>query len=198
MLDIDFGTYPFVTSSNTVTAGTCIGLGIAPTRIGKVIGIFKAYCTRVGSGPFPTELEDETGEAIRKEGREFGATTGRPRRCGWIDLPQLRYAIMVNGVTELSMMKADVLSIFNKIKVCTHYLIDGVETHDFPFDVHDANMTPVYEEVEGWNCDLTTLENYETAPEALKNYVSYLEEKLEVPITVVSVGPDRKQTLSNH
>ena len=198
MLDIDFGTYPFVTSSNTVTAGTCTGLGIAPTRIGKVIGIFKAYCTRVGSGPFPTELEDETGEAIRKEGREFGATTGRPRRCGWIDLPQMRYAIMVNGVTELSMMKADVLSIFNSIQVCTHYLIDGNKTEEFPFDVQDANIVPVYEELEGWNCDLTALENFDTAPQALKNYVTYLEEKLEVPITVVSVGPDRKQTLSNH
>ncbi|MFM8241417.1 MAG: adenylosuccinate synthase, partial [Crocinitomicaceae bacterium] len=137
MLDIDFGTYPFVTSSNTVTAGTCTGLGIAPTRIGKVIGIFKAYCTRVGSGPFPTELDNEVGEEIRKEGREFGATTGRPRRCGWIDLVQMRYAIMINGVTELTMMKSDVLSIFNEIEVCTHYLINGIEVYDFPFDVND-------------------------------------------------------------
>ncbi|MFM7757363.1 MAG: adenylosuccinate synthase, partial [Crocinitomicaceae bacterium] len=137
MLDIDFGTYPFVTSSNTVTAGTCTGLGIAPTRIGKVIGIFKAYCTRVGSGPFPTELDNEVGEEIRKEGREFGATTGRPRRCGWIDLVQMRYAIMINGVTELSMMKSDVLSIFDEIEVCTHYLINGKEVYDFPFDVND-------------------------------------------------------------
>lgn len=198
MLDIDFGTYPFVTSSNTVTAGTCTGLGIAPTKIGRVIGIFKAYCTRVGSGPFPTELEDATGEAIRAEGREFGATTGRPRRCGWIDLPQMKYAIMVNGVTELSMMKADVLSIFNKIQVCTHYLIDGNKVEDFPFDVDGANLTPVYEELEGWNCDLTQLDDYSKAPQALKNYVTYLEEKLEVPITVVSVGPDRKQTLNNN
>lgn len=198
MLDIDFGTYPFVTSSNTVTAGTCTGLGIAPTRIGKVIGIFKAYCTRVGSGPFPTELDNETGEAIRQEGREFGATTGRPRRCGWIDLPQMKYAIMVNGVTELSMMKADVLSIFDSIQVCTHYMIDGNKTEEFPFDVQDADIVPVYEELEGWNCDLTALDNYTNAPEALKNYVRYLEEKLEVPITVISVGPDRKQTLSNH
>lgn len=197
MLDIDFGTYPFVTSSNTVTAGTCTGLGVAPTKIGDVIGIFKAYCTRVGSGPFPTELEDEVGEKIRQEGREFGATTGRPRRCGWIDIPQMKYAIMVNGVTELSMMKADVLSCFDKIKVCTHYIIDGERVDHFPFDVSGINLTPVYEEVQGWNCDLTQLTDYAAAPEALKNYVKYLEQKLEVPITVVSVGPDRNQTLSN-
>jgi adenylosuccinate synthase len=197
MLDIDFGTYPFVTSSNTVTAGTCTGLGIAPTRIGKVIGIFKAYCTRVGSGPFPTELDDEVGEAIRKEGREFGATTGRPRRCGWIDLVQMRYAIMINGVTELSMMKADVLSIFDSIQVCTHYLVNGEKVTDFPFDVNDLDYTPVYESLPGWNCDLTQLDEYSKSPETLKKYVSYLEEKLQVPIKVVSVGPDRKQTLSN-
>jgi adenylosuccinate synthase len=197
MLDIDFGTYPFVTSSNTVTAGTCTGLGIAPTRIGKVIGIFKAYCTRVGSGPFPTELDDEVGEAIRKEGREFGATTGRPRRCGWIDLVQMRYAIMINGVTELSMMKADVLSIFDSIQVCTHYLVNGEKVTDFPFDVNDLDYTPVYESLPGWNCDLTQLDDYAKAPIELKNYVSYLEEKLQVPIKVVSVGPDRIQTLSN-
>lgn len=198
MLDIDFGTYPFVTSSNTVTAGTCTGLGIAPTRIGKVIGIFKAYCTRVGSGPFPTELDDEVGEEIRREGREFGATTGRPRRCGWIDLVQMRYAIMINGVTELSMMKADVLSIFDKISVCTHYLVNGEKVYDFPFDVSDLEFTPVYEELVGWNCDLTELSDYESAPDALKNYVTYLEAQLNVPINVVSVGPDRKQTLANH
>jgi adenylosuccinate synthase len=197
MLDIDFGTYPFVTSSNTVTAGTCTGLGIAPTRIGKVIGIFKAYCTRVGSGPFPTELDDEVGEAIRKEGREFGATTGRPRRCGWIDLVQMRYAIMINGVTELSMMKADVLSIFDSIQVCTHYLVNGEKVTDFPFDVNDLDYTPVYESLPGWNCDLTQLDDYSKAPIELKKYVSYLEEKLQVPIKVVSVGPDRIQTLSN-
>jgi adenylosuccinate synthase len=197
MLDIDFGTYPFVTSSNTVTAGTCTGLGIAPTRIGKVIGIFKAYCTRVGSGPFPTELDDEVGEAIRKEGREFGATTGRPRRCGWIDLVQMRYAIMINGVTELSMMKADVLSIFDSIQVCTHYLVNGEKVTDFPFDVNDLDYTPVYESLPGWNCDLTQLDEYSKSPEELKKYVSYLEDKLQVPIKVVSVGPDRKQNLSN-
>jgi adenylosuccinate synthase len=196
MLDIDFGTYPFVTSSNTVTAGTCTGLGIAPTRIGKVVGIFKAYCTRVGSGPFPTELDNELGELIRKEGSEFGATTGRPRRCGWLDLVQMRYAIMINGVTELSMMKSDILSIFNKIKVCTHYLVNGEKVSDFPFDVNDIEIIPFYEEIEGWNCDLTKLRDYKDAPQALKNYVSYLEKQLRVPINVISVGPDRTQTLS--
>ena len=198
LLDIDFGSYPFVTSSNTICAGACNGLGIAPNRIGNVIGIFKAYCTRVGSGPFPTELDDEVGEEIRREGREFGATTGRPRRCGWIDLVQMRYAIMINGVTELSMMKADVLSIFDKISVCTHYLVNGEKVYDFPFDVSDLEFTPVYEELEGWNCDLTELSDYESAPDALKNYVTYLEAQLNVPINVVSVGPDRKQTLANH
>ena len=196
MLDIDFGTYPFVTSSNTVTAGTCTGLGIAPTRIGKVVGIFKAYCTRVGSGPFPTELDNELGELIRKEGSEFGATTGRPRRCGWLDLVQMRYAIMINGVTELSMMKSDILSIFNKIKVCTHYLVNGEKVSDFPFDVNDIEIIPFYEEIDGWNCDLTKLRDYKDAPQALKNYVSYLEKQLRVPINVISVGPDRTQTLS--
>ena len=196
MLDIDFGTYPFVTSSNTVTAGTCTGLGIAPTRIGNVVGIFKAYCTRVGSGPFPTELDNELGELIRKEGSEFGATTGRPRRCGWLDLVQMRYAIMINGVTELSMMKSDILSIFNKIKVCTHYLVNGEKVSDFPFDVNDIEIIPFYEEIEGWNCDLTKLRDYKDAPQALKNYVSYLEKQLRVPINVISVGPDRTQTLS--
>ncbi len=197
MLDIDFGTYPFVTSSNTVTAGTCTGLGVAPTKIGDVVGIFKAYCTRVGSGPFPTELNDETGEKIRKEGFEFGATTGRPRRCGWIDLPQLKYAIMINGVTELNMMKADVLDNFETIKVCTHYLINGEKVEYFPYDVNDLEITPVYEEIKGWNCKTTDLTSFEDAPKELKDYVQYLEQKLETPITVVSVGPDRKQTLNN-
>jgi adenylosuccinate synthase len=195
MLDIDFGTYPFVTSSNTITAGTCTGLGVAPTKIGKVIGIFKAYCTRVGSGPFPTELLDEVGEQIRQEGREFGSTTGRPRRCGWIDIPQLKYAIMINGVTELSMMKADVLSIFQTIRICTHYKVNGNITDEFPFSISDNVIEPVYEDVPGWNCDLTGLTSYDSAPDALKNYVSYLEKLLEIPITIVSVGPDRNQTL---
>jgi adenylosuccinate synthase len=195
MLDIDFGTYPFVTSSNTVTAGTCTGLGIAPNKIGDVIGIFKAYCTRVGSGPFPTELLDEVGEQIRQEGREFGSTTGRPRRCGWIDLVQLKYAIMVNGVTELSMMKADILSIFDSIKICTHYEIDGQKITEFPYDVNDVVLVPIYIEMAGWKEDLTKLRRYEDAPQELKNYVLYLEKELNVPITLVSVGPDREQTL---
>ena len=195
MLDIDFGTYPFVTSSNTVTAGTCTGLGIAPNKIGDVIGIFKAYCTRVGSGPFPTELLDEVGEEIRREGREFGATTGRPRRCGWIDLVQMRYAIMINGVTELSMMKADILSIFDEIKVCTHYMINGEKVVDFPFDVNDLDIEPVYLSLPGWKTDLTELRSYANAPKELKDYVTYLEKELNVPINVVSVGPDREQTL---
>jgi len=197
MLDIDFGTYPFVTSSNTVTAGTCTGLGIAPTKIGSVIGIFKACCTRVGSGPFPTELLDSTGELMRKEGNEFGATTGRPRRCGWLDLVQLRYAIMINGVTELAMMKSDVLGIFEHIQVCTHYIIDGQKVDEFPYDVTDISIKPVYEKLEGWHCDLTELEDFQSAPAALKAYVSYLEAQLNIPIRVISVGPDRKQTLQN-
>jgi adenylosuccinate synthase len=195
LLDIDFGTYPFVTSSNTISAGTCTGLGVPPNKIGNIIGIFKAYCTRVGSGPFPTELNDEDGERIRQEGREFGATTGRPRRCGWIDLPALRYAIMINGVTELSMMKADVLSIFDKIKVCTHYIVDGKKIDYLPYDIESVPVKPVYEELQGWNCDLTQLTSMKEAPQALKDYIAYLEEHLEVPITVVSVGPDRAQTL---
>lgn len=197
LLDIDFGSYPYVTSSNTITAGTCTGLGVAPTKIGSVIGIFKAYCTRVGSGPFPTELHDETGEAMRKEGNEFGSTTGRPRRCGWIDLPALKYAIMINGVTELSMMKADVLSIFDVIKICTHYEIEGKLYDYMPYDIDGIEIKPVYKELKGWSTDLTQLESMNDAPEALKGYISYLEAELEVPITVVSVGPDRKQTLKN-
>ncbi|MDX1446129.1 adenylosuccinate synthase [Lishizhenia sp.] len=197
LLDIDFGTYPFVTSSNTVTAGTCTGLGVAPTRIGDVIGIFKAYCTRVGSGPFPTELHDEVGEKIRKDGFEFGATTGRPRRCGWIDLPALRYAIMINGVSELSMMKADVLDNFETIQVCTHYIIDGKQVDYLPFDIDGVEITPVYKEIKGWNTDLTKLTSMDDAPQALLDYISYLEKELEVPIATVSVGPDRSQTLDN-
>jgi adenylosuccinate synthase len=197
MLDIDFGTYPFVTSSNTVTAGTCTGLGVPPNSIGRVIGIFKAYCTRVGSGPFPTELLDSVGEEIRAEGKEFGATTGRPRRCGWIDLPALKYAIMINGVTELSMMKADILSIFDEIKVCTHYMVDGKRMDYLPYDIANMECTPVYENVKGWKKDLTGLTSYADSPAELKAYVEYLEQKLDVPVTVVSVGPDRSQTLNN-
>lgn len=196
MLDIDFGTYPYVTSSNTVTAGTCTGLGIAPSKIGDVIGIFKAYCTRVGSGPFPTELEDEVGEQIREEGREFGATTGRPRRCGWIDLPAMKYAIMINGVTELAMMKADVLDTFETIRACTKYRINGEELDYLPYDIDNVVIEPVWENIPGWNQDLTKLSSYADAPDALKNYVHYLERHLEVPVTTVSVGPDRTQTLA--
>lgn len=197
LLDIDFGSYPFVTSSNTVTAGTCTGLGVAPTKIGNVVGIFKAYCTRVGSGPFPTELHDEVGENIRKAGGEFGATTGRPRRCGWIDLPALKYAIMINGVSELSMMKADVLDDFEEIKVCTHYIINGKKVDYFPFDINDVEIEPVYRSFKGWKTDLTKLTSYNQAPKALTEYVDYLEKELEVPIKTVSVGPDRTQTLNN-
>jgi adenylosuccinate synthase len=195
MLDIDFGTYPFVTSSNTVTAGTCTGLGVPPSAIGKVIGIFKAYCTRVGSGPFPSELDNETGELMRKEGNEFGATTGRPRRCGWLDLVQLKYAIMINGVTELCMMKADVLGIFNHIMICEAYEINGEIITEFPYDVSDLEIKPILTQMEGWKTDLTKLTSYDDAPEALKTYVDYLEKQLEVPIRMVSVGPDRAQTL---
>ncbi len=195
LLDIDFGSYPFVTSSNTVSAGACTGLGVAPNKIGEVIGIFKAYCTRVGSGPFPTELLDEVGEQIRKEGNEFGATTGRPRRCGWIDLPALRYAIMINGVTQLNMTKADVLSIFDEIKVCTHYSIDGEQVDSLPYDISGSNLKPVFESLAGWKTDLTGLSDEQDFPAELSAYIAYLEEKLESPITIVSVGPDRSQTI---
>ena len=197
LLDIDFGSYPFVTSSNTISAGACTGLGIAPNKIGEVLGIFKAYCTRVGSGPFPTELMDADGDQIRVDGNEFGSTTGRPRRCGWIDLPAMKYAIMINGVTEMSMMKADVLSNFDEIKVCTHYMIKGEKVETLPFDIIDDEIRPVYQSLPGWKTDLTGLSSYADSPQELKNYVEYLERVLEVPITVVSVGPDRIQTLSN-
>lgn len=196
MLDIDFGTYPYVTSSNTVTAGTCTGLGVAPTKIGNVIGIFKAYCTRVGSGPFPTELLDEVGEKIRQDGREFGSTTGRPRRCGWIDLPAMKYAIMINGVTELAMMKSDVLDGFETIRACTKYRVNGEEIDYLPYDIDGVEIEPIWEDVKGWNQDLTQLTSYADAPQALKDYVKYLEQHLQVPVTTVSVGPDRKQTLA--
>ncbi|MDH4474791.1 MAG: adenylosuccinate synthase [Fluviicola sp.] len=196
MLDIDFGTYPYVTSSNTVTAGTCTGLGVAPSKIGNVIGIFKAYCTRVGSGPFPTELLDEVGEQIRQEGREFGSTTGRPRRCGWIDLPAMKYAIMINGVTELAMMKSDVLDKFDTIRACTKYRINGEEIDYLPYDIDGVTIEPIWEDIPGWGQDLTALTSFGDAPQALKDYVTYLERHLEVPITTVSVGPDRIQTLA--
>jgi adenylosuccinate synthase len=195
LLDIDFGTYPFVTSSNTICAGACTGLGIPPTKIGEVYGIFKAYCTRVGSGPFPTELTDNTGEEMRKKGNEFGSTTGRARRCGWLDLPALKYAIMLNGATKLIMMKADVLSIFQQLKVCTHYNYKGKKIDYFPYDITDKNVSPVYKELKGWNQDITKLNNIDELPAELNDYIQFIEEQVEVPVTIVSVGPDRTQTL---
>ena len=195
LLDIDFGSYPFVTSSNTITAGACTGLGIAPQHIGKVFGIFKAYCTRVGSGPFPTELNDATGEFIRKQGNEVGATTGRPRRCGWLDLPALKYAIMINGVTDLIMTKPDVLSGFDEIKVCTHYKIKNDVIDYLPFDIVNENVIPVYKIMKGWKNILTGMYSENEFPETMNEYISYLEKELNVPISIVSVGPDRKQTI---
>lgn len=194
MLDVDFGSYPFVTSSNTICAGACTGLGLAPNKIGEVYGIFKAYCTRVGSGPFPTELFDATGDTIRQIGHEFGAVTGRERRCGWIDLVALRYTIMLNGVTQLIMMKSDVLDGFATIKACDAYEINGQVTRDFPFSI-DGDITPVYTELKGWNTDMTGITSEEQFPSEFKAYIAFLEEKLEVPITIVSVGPDREQTI---
>jgi len=194
LLDIDFGSYPFVTSSNTITAGACTGLGIAPNKIGEVFGIFKAYCTRVGSGPFPSELFDEVGATLAKVGNEFGATTGRPRRCGWIDIPALKYAININGVTQLMMMKADVLSGIDTIKACTHYELDGEQIDYLPFEDNEG-LTPIYKELEGWEMDLMQLENLSDAPKAVHDYIAWLEDVLETPISIVSVGPDRKQTL---
>ena len=196
MLDIDFGSYPFVTSSTTMCAGSCTGLGVAPNRIEKVFGIFKAYCTRVGSGPFPTELHDDIGENLRAAGHEFGATTGRPRRCGWLDLPALKYAIALNGVTHLIMMKSDVLSGFDHIKVCTAYRYKGTVIDHLPYSLEENLIEPIYEELPGWKEDITALENFDDAPENLKSYVDYLQTSLGVPIAIVSVGPDRKQTIS--
>ncbi len=195
MLDIDFGSYPFVTSSNTTTAGACTGLGVAPQKIGDVIGIFKAYCTRVGGGPFPTELNNETGEELRKIGHEFGATTGRPRRTGWIDLPALKYAIMLNGVTQLVMTKSDVLSGFDKINVCTHYRYNGEVIDYMPYDICSVTAEPVLKEIDGWNEDLTGIRSVHEIPEKLNEYIKYLETELNVPVKYLSVGPDRVQTL---
>ncbi len=195
MLDVDFGSYPFVTSSNTITAGACSGLGIAPNKIGDVYGIFKAYCTRVGSGPFPTELFDETGAEIRRIGHEFGAVTGRERRCGWIDLVALRYAIMINGVTKLIMMKSDVLDGFHTIKACTAYEIDGKVTDRFPFAIDSDKVKPVYKELPGWETPMSSMTSEKEFPEAFNNYVAFLEKELGTPIVIVSVGPDRIQTI---
>jgi adenylosuccinate synthase len=195
LLDIDFGSYPFVTSSNTVTAGACTGLGIAPRHIGEVYGIFKAYSTRVGSGPFPTELMDEQGELMRKEGNEFGSTTGRPRRCGWIDLPSLKYSIMINGVTQLLMMKADVLNIFSVIKICTKYqLRDGSITDMLPYELVNEKITPIYTQLKGWNTSLKGISE-DAMPAELSQYIDFLERELSVPITLISTGPDRTQTV---
>jgi adenylosuccinate synthase len=196
LLDVDFGNYPFVTSSNTTTAGVCTGLGVAPNTINSVYGIFKAYCTRVGSGPFPTELFDKDGKKMAKVGNEFGATTGRPRRCGWLDLPALKYVVMINGVTELYMMKSDVLSGFEMIKACTHYkLADGTVTDEFPYDMVENDLEPVYKEFSGWNCSLDGMNSFAVLPKELTNYIAFIEGYLGVPINMVSIGPDRKQTI---
>lgn len=195
LLDIDFGTYPFVTSSNTTAAGACTGLGVAPNQIGDVFGIFKAYTTRVGSGPFPTELFDEDGETMGRVGHEFGATTGRPRRCGWLDLVALRYACQVNGVTQLIMMKGDVLSGFKTLKVCTAYKYKGDTIHHLPYNIEAENVTPIYTEIEGWSEDLTGMTESSELPKEFNAYVEFLENELNIPITIVSVGPDRKQTI---
>ena len=194
MLDIDFGSYPFVTSSNTITAGACSGLGVAPNKIGEVFGIFKAYCTRVGSGPFPTELFDETGKTIRDKGHEYGAVTGRERRCGWIDLVALRYAIMVNGVTQLIMMKSDVLDEFETIKACVAYNVNGETITDFPYSIEEG-IEPVYMELPGWKTDMTGMKDTSEFPAEFVNYITFLERELMTPITIVSIGPDREQTI---
>lgn len=194
MLDLDFGSYPFVTSSNTISAGACTGLGISPTSIKEVFGIFKAYCTRVGSGPFPTELNNETGELLRKKGCEYGATTGRPRRCGWLDIPALKYAVMLNGVTQLFMMKSDILSGFRSVKVCTSYKVGGKEQKEIPFD-NNAAVEPVYTELEGWNEDITRLKDFKVLPENLKKYIDFIELQTGLPVKLVSVGPGRTSTI---
>ena len=195
LLDIDFGTYPFVTSSNTTAAGACTGLGIAPNKIKNVFGIFKAYTTRVGSGPFPTELFDEDGARMAKVGNEFGATTGRPRRCGWLDLVALKYAVQINGVTELMMMKGDVLSGFKTLKICTAYKYKGEEIQHLPYNIEEENLQPVFKEFKGWKEDISKHTSFDTLPQTLKDYIKFIEDELDVPIKIVSVGPDRKETI---
>ena len=195
MLDIDFGTYPFVTSSNTITAGVCSGLGVAPQRIGEVIGITKAYCTRVGSGPFPTELFDETGNKLRSEGHEFGSTTGRPRRCGWIDLPQLKYTIMLNGVSQLVVTKIDVLNNFEKIEAATRYEVNGSPTDELPFDLCGIPVRPVFKELEGWNCPLSGAGSYSEMPANARAFIAFLERELNTPVRMISTGPERKSLI---
>jgi adenylosuccinate synthase len=195
MLDMDFGTYPFVTSSNTICAGAFTGLGIAPNKTGSIFGVFKAYCTRVGSGPFPTELTNETGEYLRQKGHEFGSTTGRPRRTGWLDLPALKYSIMMNGVTELMMMKADVLSGLDEIQLCTHYSYKGKIVDYVPFQVDEQSVQPVYQTLKGWKKDLRGITSYRTLPKALKEYINFIEKHTNVKITCISVGPERNETI---
>ena len=195
MLDVDFGTFPFVTSSNTISAGVCTGLGIAPQKIKEVLGVTKAYCTRVGSGPFPTELNDETGEKIRQLGNEFGSTTGRPRRCGWIDLVALQFACMINGVTQLVMTKADVMDSLDTLQVCNLYKIDGKEQSQIPFQMFRMNIEPVYKEFEGWKTDITGLKTFADLPEKMKEYISYLDKTLGIPVKYISNGPGSDQII---
>ncbi|MFH2142463.1 MAG: adenylosuccinate synthase [Bacteroidota bacterium] len=195
LLDVDFGSYPYVTSSNTICAGACTGLGIPPNKIGNVFGIFKAYCTRVGSGPFPTELHDETGRLLQEKGNEFGSTTGRPRRCGWLDIVALKYAIMINGVTELFMTKADVLDSFETIKVAIAYRHNNTTIDYFPYDITE-HYEPVYKELKGWRSELTNYKSMNNLPDELVNYIKFIEDQVKIPITIVSVGPDREQVIS--
>jgi len=194
LLDIDFGSYPYVTSSSTISAGACSGMGISPRTIGEIYGIFKAYCTRVGSGPFPTELDNKTGQQLRDRGFEYGSTTGRPRRCGWLDLPALKYSCMINGVTRLFMTKADVLSGFDNIQICTHYSMDGKVTEELPFD-HSKPIEPIYTEIKGWKEDIGSVRNYDLLPKALKSYIEFIEKETGIPIGLISVGADREETL---
>ena len=196
LLDVDFGTYPFVTSSNTTAAGACTGLGIAPNKIKEVYGIFKAYTTRVGSGPFPTEDFEEAGTTMAKVGNEFGSVTGRQRRCGWLDLVALKYAVQINGVTQLMMMKGDVLSGFETLKVCTSYQYKGKEISHLPYNIEPENIEPIYTEFKGWKADLTGMSTYDELPKELKDYIAFIEKEVEVPIKIISVGPDRKQTIT--
>lgn len=195
LLDVDFGTYPFVTSSSTLCAGVCTGLGVAPAHIGRVYGIFKAYCTRVGAGPFPTELFDETGETLRRIGHEFGATTGRPRRCGWLDLVALRYTAMMNGTTHLIMMKSDVMNDFDTIRVCVGYRLEGKEIDYFPFEATDTNIEPIYKEFAGWKSDVSKCRTYDELPQPLKDYIAFIEQYTGVPVSIISVGPERSETI---
>jgi adenylosuccinate synthase len=195
LLDIDFGSYPFVTSSNTICAGVCTGLGVAPNKIGKVFGIAKAYCTRVGNGPFPTELFDEYGKELQNKGHEFGATTGRPRRCGWLDIPALKYSIMLNGITNLIISKIDILSDFDKFKACTNYIYKGKTINYMPYDMKKENITPIYKEFKSWNTDIGKINSIKQIPKKLSDYINFIEQETKVPVSFISVGPDREQIL---